>query len=104
MKLKELGLHGGQRKTLVILGAGAPRGASFVKSRTGVLPPLDLDFFQQAARINGNDSAEWLLGFVREEYPNEFRLSMEQFFSEADYANRYHSELRGHALSAMSVP
>ena len=86
MKLENLGLDGGKRETLVILGAGASRGASFVARRTAVLPPLDLDFFQQLAR------PEWLPGIrptiwrlCRDEYPNELRISMEQFFSEADY-------------------
>lgn len=93
MKLEHFGLKGGQRKSLIILGAGASRGASFVKKRTGILPPLDLDFFQQVARLNDCKSAERLVEFVRAEYPNELRLSMEQFFSEADYTNRFHSEL-----------
>lgn len=93
MKLEDLGLNGGPRKTLVILGAGASRGASFITTRTGVLPPLDLDFFQQVARLNDCHAAEQLLAFMREEYPNELRLSMEQFFSQADYTNRFHSEL-----------
>lgn len=93
MKLEDLGLAGGKRKTLVVLGAGASRGASFVTRRSGILPPLDLDFFQQVARLNNCSEAERLLAFVRDEYPNELRLSMEQFFSEADYTNRFHTEL-----------
>lgn len=93
MRLENFGLRGGQRKTLIILGAGASRGASFVSRRTDVLPPLDLDFFQQLARLNDCAASARLIEFVRTEYPNELRLSMEQFFSEADYTNRFHSEL-----------
>lgn len=93
MQLEDLGLAGGFRRTTVILGAGASRGASFIKGRVGVLPPLDLDFFQQVARLNACDESNRLLAFVREEHANELRLSMEQFFSEADYTNRFHSEL-----------
>jgi hypothetical protein len=51
MNLKDFGLSGGKRKTLVVLGAGASRGASFVNDETQVLPPLDLDFFQQVSRF-----------------------------------------------------
>ncbi len=93
MRLEHLGLAGGSRRTTVILGAGASRGASFVTGRVGVLPPLDLDFFQQVARLKTCDEGTRLLAFVREEHINELRLSMEQFFSEADYTNRFHSEL-----------
>lgn len=93
MQLEDLGLQGGSRKTLVILGAGASRGASFVKDKTAVLPPLDLDFFQQLSRLQSSPDADALISFVREEYGHELRLSMEQFFSEADYTNRFHKEL-----------
>lgn len=94
MKLKDFGLTGGNKKTLLILGAGASRGASFVQDTTGKpLPPLDLDFFQQIARLRQTESIRHLLEFVRQEYRHEVGLSMEQFFSEADYTDRFHSEL-----------
>lgn len=93
MRLEHFGFEGGSRKTLVILGVGASRGASFVQGNVDVLPPLDLDFFQQISRLNGCIEAEKLIAFVREEYPHELRLSMEQFFSEVDYTHRFHDEL-----------
>ena len=93
MNLKDFGLSGGKRKTLVVLGAGASRGASFVEDETQVLPPLDLDFFQQVSRLDSNPTAERLIQFVRDEYGHEVGLSMEQFFSEADYTNRFHEDL-----------
>ena len=93
MQLEDFGLSGGTRKTLVILGAGASRGCSLVEDGVNPLPPLDLDFFQQVSRLPDSEAAEKLLAFVRAEYGHELRLSMEQFFSEADYTNRFHTEL-----------
>jgi len=77
----------------VLLGAGASRGASFVRRDSHAAPPLDLDFFQQLARIGHSGSAKRLLEFVRDEYGHEVGLSMERFFSEADYTNRFHHEM-----------
>lgn len=93
MKLQDFGVPGGSRKTLVVLGAGASRGASFVTNQVGVLPPLDCDFFQQLSRMHTCESAARLLEFVRSEYGHESGLSMEVFFSEADYTDRFHEEL-----------
>lgn len=93
MNLSDFGIDGGQRKTLVILGAGASRGASFATDHTDVLPPLDLDFFQQLSRMQSSTPANRLLSFIRNEYGHEVGLSMEQFFSEADYTDRFHNEL-----------
>jgi len=45
-------LHRGGYVILVVLGAGATRGASFVTgTRSTILPPLDADFFEQLQRI-----------------------------------------------------
>ena len=93
MNLGDFGLAGGKRKTLVVLGAGASRGASYANDPTTVLPPLDLDFFQQLSRMEATPESTRLLEFIRREYGHEVGLSMEQFFSEADYTNRFHSEL-----------
>lgn len=93
MNLSDFGISGGTRKTLVILGAGASRGASFVEDQLGVVPPLDLDFFQQVARLEETEESKRLLEFVRQEYGHEVGLSMEQFFSEADYTDRFHKQL-----------
>jgi hypothetical protein len=93
MNLSDFGIGGGTRKTLVILGAGASRGASFVEDEVGVVPPLDLDFFQQVARLEETDESKRLLEFIREEYGHEIGLSMEKFFSESDYTDRFHKNL-----------
>ena len=81
------------RATVVLLGAGASRGASFVDARFN-LPPLDGDFFGQLSRLPASESARDLLQFVRDEYGNEVGVSMEKFFSEADYTTRFHDALR----------
>ena len=93
MNLSDFGFDGGARKTLLVLGAGASRGASFAIDPTSILPPLDLDFFQQISRMSSSESAARLLTFIRSEYGHEVGLSMEQFFSEADYTDRFHNEL-----------
>lgn len=97
MNLSEFGLKGRSRRTLVILGAGATRGASFVDDTSPEpLPPLDLDFFQQIARMSPGKSskseAEKLLNFAREEFGSEIGLSMEEFLSEIEYTDRFHRE------------
>jgi hypothetical protein len=91
--LAHLGVSGGRRKALIVLGAGASRGASFAADPTSVLPPLDADFFQQLSRMRQTDESRRLLRFVREEFGSEVGLSMEEFFSQADYTDRFHSEL-----------
>ena len=93
MQLSNFGIPGGALKTLILLGAGASRGASFATDESKPLPPLDLDFFQQLARLDSTDESRRLLEFVRSEYQHEVGLSMEQFFSEADYTNRFHQDL-----------
>lgn len=93
MNLSNFGVEGGRRKSLIVLGAGASRGASFVTDSTRPLPPLDLDFFQQITRMDSSAAGSELLGFVRDEYGHEVGLSMERFFSEADYTDRFHRVL-----------
>jgi hypothetical protein len=89
MDMRAFGVDEGQRKTLVVLGAGASRGASFVLDRSRPLPPLDLDFFQQISRISSSDASRRLLEFVRSEYSDELSLSMERFF----FRSRLHRSL-----------
>lgn len=81
------------RKTLVILGAGASRGASFVNTSKGPKPPLDIDFFLQLQRLPLNKETKNLLKFIREEFGSNTGPNMEEFFSQADYTDRFHQEL-----------
>jgi hypothetical protein len=97
MNLSDFGLEGHSRRTLVILGAGATRGASFVDEQSPQpLPPLDKDFFQQIARMSpgmkSKSQAEKLLNFTRKEFGSETNLSMEEFLSEIEYTDRFHKE------------
>lgn len=97
MDLSEFGLKGARRRTLVVLGAGATRGASFVdQSSPGPHPPLDLDFFQQVARMSPKSKTrsevEELLSFIRDYFDGEVNLSMEEFLSEVDHTDRFHKE------------
>lgn len=61
-----------------------------------MLPPLDLDFFQQLSRMPFSShiqkDAERLLSFTREQFGSEVGLSMEQFLSEVEYTDRFHQE------------
>jgi hypothetical protein len=94
MYLTSLGVPGGRKKGLVVLGAGATRGASFAGDQAKVLPPLDADFFQQLSRMPPDNNTRRLLRFVRDEFGSEVGLSMESFFSEVDYTNRFHRDLK----------
>jgi hypothetical protein len=80
---------------LVVLGAGATRGASFVKSANApCLPPLDADFFKQLQIIKG-PANEWLveslLGQITYYFGTNFRVSMEKVFSTFDHAHKLKS-------------
>lgn len=86
--------HGpANRKTLVILGAGASRGASFVNASKGPKPPLDIDFFLQLQRLSLNQETKNLLKFIREEFGSNTGPNMEEFFSQADYTDKFHQIL-----------
>jgi len=93
MRLQEFNGVAAARTTVVILGAGASRGASFVPT-SRLAPPVDADFFTQLAKLPLSEAGARLIEFVREEYGYELGLSMERFFSDADYTTRFHSELK----------
>lgn len=87
------------RKTLVVLGAGASRGASFVRDdRYEARPPLDSDFFSEMQRIKQasdvKEDVDGLLRFVRKEFGFNLTLSMEHFFSHVEAADRFHEEVK----------
>lgn len=82
----------GWRKTLIVLGAGASRGASFVSDAYRARPPLDCDFFSELQRLKQETDVKELLYLVREEFGVDPTLSMEHFFSQVEYMNRFHQE------------
>lgn len=93
MKLTELTGKKGSRTTVVIVGAGASRGASFA-TEVSLAPPMDADFFSTLSRLPSSEAGRKLITFVREQYGHELGISMERFFSEADYTTRFHTELK----------
>lgn len=82
MNLEGLGL-GNISPAVVILGAGASRGGSFVATETGAIPPLDADFFLQLERLPRRSvSQRELLSFLSREFGPAGSRSMENVFSQ----------------------
>src|SRR5438270_421958 len=70
--------------SVVVLGAGATRGASFIKDRRGVLPPLDRDFFTQLQRVSVAKPAKLIEGVIKDVvnvFGKDFNLTMEQYLT-----------------------
>src|SRR5882757_7252910 len=71
-------------KTVVVLGAGATRGAEFVKDAKGAEPPLDRDFFTQAQRLSTakpSELVEQLIKDVVKTFGGNFSLTMEGYLT-----------------------
>jgi hypothetical protein len=79
-----------RRDALVVLGAGATRGASFVDASTVLCPPLDTDFFSQlrASDLADDDDGENLLEFVAQEF-GDLDVSMEAFYSQVHLHDQF---------------
>jgi hypothetical protein len=92
MELPAIG--GKERKTLVLLGAGATRGASFVATDAAVTPPLDADFFQvlQMSETGRIGEARELLDHVRRVYGPGLDVGLETVFNNLDAARTFHDE------------
>ena len=74
--------------TVVVLGAGATRGAQFVPRPSQILPPLDADFFTQAQRLPaGEESAlmQELIHYAVRIFGPNFKLTMEGFLTQIEY-------------------
>lgn len=78
----------GPKRAVIILGAGATRGACFVP-RFSPQPPLDKDFFQQLASADRSEDALHLRRFLKRTFGGEVGFSMETFFSEVHIRNRF---------------
>lgn len=74
--------------TVVVLGAGATRGASFVDSRKNpCLPPLNADFFTQLQRIRTAKhkvDVDAVVDHVVELYGPNFNLTLEDYFTQLE--------------------
>ena len=83
--------------TVVVLGAGASRGASFVTSGAGVLPPLDSDFFTQAQRISSSKPKQLLddlIADVVSVFGTNFRLTMEAYLTQIEHLRNVYDDYR----------
>jgi hypothetical protein len=87
----------GETETLVILGAGATRGASFVRPlRTLYKPPLDMDYFKLLAVSPAGRSpqARALIQYVRDSYSATLDVSMEAVFVELQGASEFYRDFK----------
>ena len=73
-----------RRDAVILLGAGATRGAEFVTPGAVCSPPLDTDFFVQLRRsgLAGDHDGRRLLEFVDEEFGG-LEVRMESFYSQS---------------------
>jgi hypothetical protein len=73
---------------VVVLGAGATRGAEFVEKHNPIcLPPLNLDFFTQLQRISAKKHQETIdavLKDVRRLYGTNYKVSLEQYVTQIE--------------------
>lgn len=95
MEIPSLGLP--KRKTLVVLGAGASRGASFVGGNA-LPPPVDRDFFQilQMSGTGRTRQGRRLLEHVREAYGPSLEVGMETVYSNLEAADTFSAQLKIH--------
>ncbi len=74
-------------RAVVVLGAGATRGAAFVKTLRGALPPLDGDFFVQLQRLSAAKPPGLVEGITQDAtgvFGKNFELTMEQYFTHVE--------------------
>jgi hypothetical protein len=72
---------------VIVLGAGATRGASFVKPGYGCQPPLNADFFTQLQRVSAAKHQGVIAEVVRDVvslYGPNFDLTLEQYFTQLE--------------------
>jgi hypothetical protein len=88
---------------LIVLGAGATRGASFVEDPTTrpiCLPPLDGDFFtqlQRVANVKHKDIIDGVLKDVVDLFGHNFRLTLETVFTTIEHTLRVVNATKGTA-------
>lgn len=84
MKIARVGFDG---RSVIIIGAGATRGASFVTETRPILPPLDNDFFTQAQRLSSAKPRGLVEGLIRDAvkiFGVNFKLTMEGFLTQVE--------------------
>jgi hypothetical protein len=88
---------------VLVLGAGATRGASTSEGRT-CFPPLDADFFTQLQRITNSKHAKAVKDVVADVvqlFGSNFSLTMEEYFTELESIARM-TRLAGRANAAFT--
>jgi hypothetical protein len=82
---------------VIVLGAGASRGASFVNELPGTLPPLDSDFFTQAQRLSNSKPKALVLELIRNTvdiFGTNFNLTMEGFLTHIEHLSNVFEDYR----------
>jgi hypothetical protein len=79
--------------SVVVLGAGATRGAEFVgrNPRSPALPPLNADFFTQLQKVQAKSrqaDIDAVLKDVMESFGSNFNLSLEEYFTHIEALRR----------------
>lgn len=85
MRIKRISFN---KPAVVVLGAGATRGASFVSKLRGTLPPLDGDFFTQAQRLSRKKPERLIRELIEgtvELFGENFSLTMEGFLTQVEH-------------------
>jgi len=87
------GLDIQRKKAVLILGAGASRGAGCFRN-TLLPPPLDTDFFSLLERVQHRDRAlKQLLEFVKSEFGEAAFPRMEELFTQIEALSEFHENL-----------
>lgn len=92
-----IGHIGFEAATVVVLGAGATRGASFVEKHGAVLPPLDSDFFTQAQRLSSSKPKhllEDLIADVVSVFGTNIRLTIEGYLTKIEHLRNVYGDYR----------
>lgn len=91
MLLRGIGVPRADR-SVVVLGAGASRGASFCGPGRQVLPPLDADFFRQAQALDEKTYGKYakpVLEFLRSDYGARTLPTLETVFTQLEGFERF---------------
>ena len=86
-----------EKPTVVVLGAGATRGASFVNGHAAVLPPLDSDFFTQAQRLSSSKPPGLLNNLITDVvtvFGTNFKLTMEGYLTQIEHLGNVYDDYR----------
>ena len=93
MLLRGVGIPLGAAEATIILGAGASRGASFLRMQPGqALRPLDADFFRTGQRLDQETfrgPVRDVIEFVREEYGATKLPTLETVFTQLQGFDHY---------------